>query len=158
MRDWRVAMLGLSLLATGCSGGDTAPPVANATSEPPAVATTAAPTPAVTAAPARAESRVIGKRDRTIAGGKRVCAIDFVYAGSAPEDLFWEEPCAAVTARMMDRRELEALDRWERLDPDQQRFVGRMPGGRVLYVAGTFSASVYPVDETGTSIEVAVAD
>ncbi len=110
----------------------------------------------VLAAPAG--SRVIGRQDRVVAGGKRVCVVDFVYAGRAPEDLFWEEPCAVVTAKMVDRRELEALDRWARLDADQQRFVERMPGGRVLYVAGRFSASVYPVDITGTSIEVTVAD
>lgn len=103
-------------------------------------------------------SRVIGKRDRMIAGGRKICAIDFVYAGRAPEDVFWQEPCADVTAIMIDRAELERLDRWSRLDAAQQRFVERMPGGRVLYVGGTFSASVYPVDDTGSSIEVEVAD
>ncbi len=103
-------------------------------------------------------SRVIGKRDRTIGGGRKICAIDFVYAGGKPEDVFWQEPCADVTAIMVDRTELERLDRWSGLDAAEQRFVERMPGGRVLYVGGTFSASVYPVDDTGSSIEVEVAD
>lgn len=103
-------------------------------------------------------SRVIGKQDRRIAGGKKACAIAFVYAGRAPEDVFWGEPCAAVTAIMVDRADLERLNRWNRLDRFQQQFVKRMPGGRVLYVEGTFSASVYPVDDTGSSIEVEIAD
>lgn len=151
MRDRWVAMLGVSLLLAtqGCSPGDAAAPATNRTGESRG---------GTTADASRALSRVIGKQDRTVAGGKRVCAIDFVYAGHAPEDLFRDEPCAAVTARMMDRRDLMALGRWDRLDRFQQAFVERMPGGRVLYVAGAFSASVYPVDETGTSIEVAVAD
>ncbi len=105
-----------------------------------------------------AKSRVIGKRDRTIADGKQVCDIDFAYADREPEDVFWEEPCAAVTATMVDRRALEALDRWNRLDTFQQKFVEQMAGGRVLQVEGMFSASIYPIDRTGTSIEISVAD
>lgn len=113
-----------------------------------------APAPAAT----RDESAVLNKRDRVVAGGRRVCAVDFTYAGREAEDLFRDEPCAEVTARMVTRRELEALNRWRRLDPDQQAMVAAMPGGRVLMVEGAVGASVYPVDETGTSIEVAVAD
>lgn len=59
---------------------------------------------------------------------------------------------------MVSRSALDAPGRWGRLDQYQRRFVADMPGGQVLYVEGSFSASIYPVDETGTSIEVAVAD
>ncbi len=114
--------------------------------------------PKATALPQGDTTRVIGKHDRTIAGGRQVCAIDFVYADRGPEDVFWAEPCAAVTAAMVDRYDLEASGRWHRLDAFQQGFVERMPGGYVLQIEGTFSASIYPVDTTGTSIEVAVAD
>lgn len=150
--------------ATDGASANMAAPVAEASATPAPAAEandlrpTGAPAPAPAADATQATSRVIGKQDRTIAGGKRVCAIDFVYAGREPEDVFWEEPCAEVTAKMVDRRELESLDRWSRLDSFQQKFVEQLPGGRVLYVEGGFSASVYPVDETGTSIEVAVTD
>jgi hypothetical protein len=33
-----------------------------------------------------------------------------------------------------------------------------MPGGKVLYVEDASSASIFPIDTTGTSIEVSVAD
>lgn len=108
--------------------------------------------------PQTGATRVIGKRDRTIADGKHVCDVDFAYADREPEDLFWNEPCAAVTVTMVDRQALERSDRWNRLDAFQQKFVEQMPGGRVLQIEGSFSASIYPIDTTGTTIEVAVAD
>ena len=119
---------------------------------------TGVPAPAPSSDVSQTASRVIGKHDRTIADGKRACDVDFVYAGREQEDVFWHEPCAKVTARMVKQSDLEASGRWSRLDSFQQKFVRQMPGGQVLYIEGSFSASVYPVDETGTSIEVAVAD
>lgn len=119
---------------------------------------TGAPAPAPKGSNAYAISKILGKKDRTLAKGDRVCEISFVYAGRESENLFWDEPCADVTAKMMEKRELEELGRWERLDGFQRKFVTAMPNGKVLYVGGGFSASIYPVDETGTSIEVSVAD
>ena len=119
---------------------------------------TGAPAPAPSSDANQTASRVIGKHDQTLADGKRSCDVDFVYAGQEHEDVFWHEPCNKVTAKMVTRSNLEAMGRWDRLDSFQQKFVEQMPGGKVLYIEGGFSASVYPVDETGTSIEVAVAD
>ena len=137
----------------------------------PPVAATAAPaaqpfrpTPAPAQSPAAAPvgtseaSRVLSKRDIKLASGKPVCDVHFVYAGSEPEQVFWEEPCAAVTAIMIGRRELEAQGDWEELDSFDREFVEAMPGGRVLYVAGEFSASIYPVGTTNVSHEVTVSD
>lgn len=119
---------------------------------------TGAPGPAPRASDRYKVSQLLGKRDRTLAGGDKVCDISFVYAGREAEGVFWEEPCRAVTATMMDRAGLERLNRWERLDAFQQRFVEQMPGGLVLYVGGEFSAAVYPYGTTGTVEEVTVAD
>ncbi|PTQ60089.1 hypothetical protein C8J45_11340 [Sphingomonas sp. PP-CE-3G-477] len=119
---------------------------------------TGVPAPAPRSSTEHTASKVLSKHDRTLSDGAQVCDVDFVYAGREPEDVFWEEPCASVTARMVSRSALDALGRWGRLDQYQRRFVADMPGGQVLYVEGNFSASIYPVDETGTSIEVAVAD
>ncbi len=113
--------------------------------------------PAPKPAAAQVASRVIGTKDKTLSDGK-VCEVSFVYGGREPESIFWEEPCAGVTAKMMDRRELEQLGRWERLDDFERKFVEGMPGGKVLYVGGDASASIYPIGTTGTSYEVAVAD
>lgn len=119
---------------------------------------TGAPGPAPHSSNRYAVSQVLGKRDRTLAGGDAVCDIGFVYAGREAEGIFWEGPCEAVTATMMNRTDLERLNRWERLDRFQQRFVQQMPGGKVLYVGGAFSAAVYPYGTTGTVEEVTVAD
>lgn len=119
---------------------------------------TGAPAPAPKRSNAYAVSKILGKKDRTLAKGDRICEISFVYAGRGSENLFWDEPCAEVTAKMMEKRELEELGRWEKLDGFQRKFIAAMPDGKVLYVGGGFSASIYPVDETGTSIEVPVAD
>ncbi|PAX07470.1 hypothetical protein [Sphingomonas lenta] len=105
----------------------------------------------------RAGSRVLGEKDFTLRG-EPACEIRFAYAGREAENLFWEEPCAAVTAKMMTRQELEALGKWGRLDDFAKKFVQALPGGRVLYVEGGFSASVYPVGTTGSTYEVPVAD
>lgn len=119
---------------------------------------TGAPGPAPRGSDRYKVSQVLGKRDRTLQGGDQVCDINFVYAGRLSENVFWEEPCRTVTAMMMDRAQLERLNRWERLDEFQQKFVQQMPGGLVLYVGGEFSAAVYPYGTTGTVEEVAVAD
>lgn len=101
-------------------------------------------------------SHIIGKTDFVLRG-KPACRIDFAYAGKPPENLFWEEPCAAVTAMMIGEPKLQELGRWDRLDEPARKFVAALPAGQVLYVEGSASASVYPVGTTGT-YEVAVAD
>lgn len=146
----RSPLLVLCALAACSPAGGAATPAR----ERQAAARPAAPAPAKPAAQA---SRVIGKKDMALRG-KLACEIDFAYAGRPPENLFWEEPCAAVTAKMTDRQELQSLGRWDRLDSYAKGFVGKLPGGRVLYVEGSFSASVYPVGTTGETYEVAVAD
>lgn len=102
-------------------------------------------------------SQVLAKTDFTLRG-KPACEVRFVYAGRNAEELFWEEPCPAVTTKMLTRRELEAIGKWNRLDGFARKFVNALPGGRVLYVEGSFSASVYPVGTAGTTYEVPVAD
>jgi hypothetical protein len=143
-----VAAAGLA----ACSGrGDAAAPVRNDTT-PASAAAHATPSPT----PTPAASRVLGKKDMTLRG-KPACEVDFAYGGGEEENLFWEEPCAAVTAKMLSRPQLEELGRWERLDEAARGFIARQPQGRVLYVEGAASASVYPVGTTGT-YEVPVAD
>ncbi|WP_235532939.1 hypothetical protein [Sphingomonas sp. Leaf412] len=90
--------------------------------------------------------------------GKPACNILFRYAGHEPETLFWKEPCKAVTTRMMDRAGLEAAGTWARLDPFDRKFVAALPGGRVLYVGGSFTASIYPIGSNGLTYDIPVAD
>jgi hypothetical protein len=150
-------------LAAGCSqAGET--PAQDRKASPENIASTNAATVDVAAgrnaatAPAEESgSRVLGERDFTLRGAA-ACEVRFVYAGRDAENLFWEEPCAAVSARMMTQRELEGLGKWDRLDGAARTFINALPGGRVLYVEGGFSASVYPVGTSGTTYEVAVAD
>lgn len=112
---------------------------------------------AVPATGNEAGSRVLGEKDFTLRGVP-ACEVRFAYAGRDAETLFWEEPCAAVTAKMVTRPELEALGKWGRLDGFARKFVDALPGGKVLYVEGGVSASVYPVGTNGSTYEVPVAD
>lgn len=140
----------LALTLSACSAGE-----ARSQPEPgPKPQVKARATSAKAAAPA---SRILSRRDITLRG-KPACDIRYVYAGRAPDNLFWEEPCSAVTAKLLTRRDLQGLGRWERLDSFEQDFVEALPGGRVLYVEGSFSASVYPIGTTGTAFEAPVAD
>jgi hypothetical protein len=143
-----VVALGLMLTA-GCSQASEAP-----TAPPTPAVEKASPTPR---ARPKAGSRVLGKHDITLRG-KPACRIDFAYAGHTAEDLFWEEPCAAVTAKMVTQADLTELGKWERLDAFARKFVGALPGGQVLYVEGSVSASIYPIGTTGSTYEVSVAD
>ena len=156
------ALAALLLLAPACSeAGEPAAPASERPTPGPVASASAPAAPAPRRkrepAPAEAGSRVLGKRDFALRGAP-ACEIRFVYAGHEPENLFWEESCAAVTAKMTTRPELESLGRWERLDDHARGFVAALPGGRVLYVEGGFSASVYPIGTTGTTYEVPVAD
>lgn len=143
----------LCMAATACSAGDDA---GAAQARKPAGAPHTTPAAAKPPAPA-GTSRILGKRDFVLRGAP-ACDIRYVYAGHDPETLFWEEPCASVTAMMVTRPELEKLGKWSRLDSFAQKFVTALPGGQVLYVEGGFSASVYPIGTTGQAYEVSVAD
>ena len=104
-----------------------------------------------------ARTRIIAQRDFTLRG-RPACRIVFAYAGHAPEDLFWEEPCAAITVRFLTLRDLTGSGRLARLDASARRFVASLPGGRVLYIEGSGTASVYPIGTAGQTYEVVVAD
>ncbi len=105
-----------------------------------------------------AGSRILAKKD-FILRGKPSCKIDFIYVGHKAEDLFWEgETCKEVSARMVDRAFLEKYRKWDRLDSFARKHVLGMPGGKVLYVEGQFTASIYPIGTTRQSYEIAVAD
>lgn len=91
--------------------------------------------------------------------GEAGCFITFAYAGHAPETLIWSgEPCTALTAQFMTPDELRAYNDWDRLDGDIQNKVRELPGQKVLYVGGEFTASVYPLDYNNLTIEVVVSD
>jgi hypothetical protein len=108
--------------------------------------------------PAGEVSRVIGKKTIQLKG-KSACKIDFVYAGHDPEDLFWDgEACDAVTTAMVNQADLEKLGQWEKLDAFTQKHISAMPGGKVLYIEGGFTASVYPMGTEQQSYEISVAD
>jgi hypothetical protein len=98
------------------------------------------------------------RRTDVVRHGRPACHILFRYAGHEPETLFWQEPCKAVTTRMMSQADLQAAGKWDRLDPFDRKFVSALPGGRVLYVGGGFTASIYPIGTTGMTYEVSVAD
>lgn len=105
-----------------------------------------------------AASRVLGKSDKKMVDGTTACVVRFAYGGQPPEIMLWDEPCSNVTAGMIDRDKLEALGWWAKLDSFARGFIADMPGGRVLYISGKFSASVFPVGTSGTPYEVEVAD
>ncbi|WP_132909762.1 hypothetical protein [Sphingomonas sp. BK235] len=165
-RAARASIVAASLLTAACSpSADSAgaEQARRAAATPRAAAPSAASTatlPDAGASPvaaATAPSRIVSTADITLRG-KPACDIRFAYAGRDTESLFWEEPCDAITARMLTREELTALGRWSRLDDYARRFVAALPGGRVLYVEGAASASVYPVGTGGSTYEVPVAD
>jgi hypothetical protein len=177
-RTGTLLLASLSLAMVSCSGGATAtgsneatPAVTNLAPEPalPAETNTAgeivanaqqtgAPAPAPKSSDKYATSQVLGKSDKKMVSGKIACIVNFVYAGQEPQIMLWEEPCAKVDAGMIDRAKLEELGWWEKLDEYARKFVEGMPGGKVLYINGEFSASVFPVGTTGTPYEVEVAD
>ena len=108
--------------------------------------------------PTLAMSRIIGMTDVTVRS-THSCKIDFDYAGFEPEDLFWDgESCEKVTAKLVDQAELQRLGKWQRLDEFEKRHVSKLPGGKVLYVGGHFTDSIYPVGTTRLSYEVQLAD
>ena len=104
------------------------------------------------------ENRVIGMEDIR-QGSDPACKITFAYAGYTPETLIWSrEPCADVSATFLGRAELTRHNDWQKLTQyDRERFA-ELPGGTVLYVSGSFAASVYPIDYNHLTYEVAVSD
>lgn len=107
--------------------------------------------------PIAERSQVLGERDRQMVGGP-ACEIAFTYPSYPQQTVIWEEPCEAVDARIMRQAELEAFNRWERIDDYGRKAIAERTGGDVLYVGGTFSASVFPMDYNHLPFEIAVAD
>ncbi|MGB3722148.1 MAG: hypothetical protein WA979_04930 [Pacificimonas sp.] len=102
-------------------------------------------------------SAILGRTDLTLRG-EPACDIRFAYAGEAPETLFWEEPCADISVDLVTEAELKAAGQWDRLDSFARDSVASLPGGEVLYVEGSFSASVYPLGVNHLTYEVPVID
>jgi hypothetical protein len=154
-----LAALGLILAAACSPASEAQPPAPEPTRAKPAVAEPS-PTPSPASSPqtTKAEwSGLVGLTDITLRG-KPACRIVFAYVGRDDEDLFWEEPCNKVTAKLMTQAELESVGKWDRLDEFARKFIAARPDGKVLYVEGSFSASVYPIGTTGETYEVSVAD
>lgn len=57
-----------------------------------------------------------------------------------------------------DQAELVKFNRWERIDDYGRDAIAKRTRGEVLYIEGTFTASVYPMDYNNMTIEVPVAD
>lgn len=119
---------------------------------------TGTPAPGPRASNRFAVSKVLGKKDRKMVGGETACYIDFVYAGEEPQQMVWDEPCSATGAGMIGRPRMEELGWWEKLDSFARQFVEAMPGGKVLYIEGSFTAFIFPRGTTGSPYEVTVAD
>lgn len=152
------AALAIVALLAGCSQpGAASQPSEKRSSATPAAKPAAAEKPAIVTRTGALASGVMSKTD-FVKSGKPACNILFRYAGHEPETLFWKEPCKAVTTKMMGQAELESAGKWDRLDPFDRKFVAALPGGRVLYVGGSFTASIYPIGTNGLTYDIAVAD
>ncbi len=92
-------------------------------------------------------------------GDVPACHITFAYEDHPPETLIWsKEPCSDVSAMFLSQAELEHHRDWQRLSKyDRERFA-ELPNKKVLYVAGNFTASVYPLDYNHLTYEVTVSD
>lgn len=107
--------------------------------------------------PVSSSNQILAKTERQMASGP-ACEVKFAYAGYAPETVIWDEPCAKVTAEFMDQARLEELNRWERIDDYGRNAIASRTNGIVLYIGGTFAASVYPMDYNHLTTEITVAD
>ena len=155
----RVANAGTSLAAPGTSSGTvagTAGELESAQGDSP-LGHTGTPAQPTSEGLFAANSGVLGKRDRQMVGGA-ACEITFTYPDYPPQIVIWEEPCKAVDARIMRQPQLEEFNRWERIDEYGRKAIAERTGGDVLYVGGSFSASVFPMDYNQLPFEIAVAD
>lgn len=141
----------------GCEAGTS---FAQSTSSDPAQVsgTPAQPLPPDQAGKVHTTTHIIAQQD-TADAGDPACTIRFAYVGFTEESLIWDgEPCAALTATFFGQSDLERLGKWERLDDHARERVAASPDGKVLYVEGQFTASIYPIDINQLTYEVAVAD
>lgn len=103
-------------------------------------------------------SRLISMKDM-MQGDDPACHITFAYQGHEPETLIWsDEECRDLNAMFLGKAELEHHRDWQHLSQyDRERFA-ELPGGKVFYVEGNFTASIYPLDYNNLTYEVPVAD
>lgn len=101
-------------------------------------------------------SRILGKRN-VMTNGQAACEISFNYARRPIETVTWKEPCNDVTARFLSQAELTQQGDWDVLG-NLRDAASRSPGGKVFYVEGNFSASVYILGNQGKSLEIPVSD
>jgi hypothetical protein len=168
----RLGLIGLCAAALAACGNAPATEPEASTAPDQAIQVAQAAAPQGTGAPAQSLedagavsqiSRVISKEEMAQKfpgrGKGPGCFITFAYAGYAPETLIWDdEPCGALTAEFFTPAELERSNDWERLEATDQQKVMALPGQRVLYVGGEFTASVYPLDTNNLTYEVVVTD
>lgn len=104
------------------------------------------------------KSKVAEQQDIEV-DGQSACAFSVQYAKAIPQPVTWrQEPCSALTATFMSRKELAALGKMERLSTEALADIERSPAQAVFYVEGEFTASIYPLNVAGRIYEIPVAD
>jgi hypothetical protein len=103
-------------------------------------------------------STVVAREDISV-NGEPACSITVRYAGRLDQDVTWNgEPCSEVAIGFMTLAELEKIGQADDLDEETRDDLGRLAGGRALYVEGRFASAIYPLNVAGFPREVWLAD
>lgn len=104
------------------------------------------------------ESKVTEQQDIQVEG-QPACAFIVQYANAIPQPVTWRrEPCSAVTANFISRKQLADLSKIERLSAEALADIERSPQQAVFYVESEFTASIFPLNVAGRIYEIPVAD
>jgi len=105
----------------------------------------------------KGDSRIVSIRNDPY-NGEPICVIEVSYKGAVVQSVYRSgESCEHVTARFLDLKQIATLGSGRPL-PEEARDDARRSGGKVLYVEGSASSSIYPLNSAGRLYEVPVAD
>ncbi len=109
-------------------------------------------------APPPAAEPAITERESISVAGQRACALTVVYSGKTAQPVTWNgEDCGQITTAFADEKRLRSLDQWGELSEETRGDIART-GGKVLYIEGQATASIYPLNVAGRIYHVPVAD
>lgn len=103
-------------------------------------------------------STVLNKEDITV-GGQPACALTVRYGEGVEQPVTWRgESCAKILVRLVSIKDLQKIGQDAKLLGEAREDLARLPGGRAVYVEGTYSSAVYLANVTNRVYKLPLAD
>lgn len=102
---------------------------------------------------------IVPDRQDITVDGELACALTVRYADGDAQPVTWRgEGCSQIHVNLASFDDLEKIGQDTKLGEESRDDLARMPGGRAVYIEGSYASALYPRNVMGRVYEVPLAD